>query len=134
MKPSSTILIFIDEETTPICEVEAPFNFELNTEKLIDGMHQLKIVSRDLTGKEGIKKIPFEVRNGPAIIVEGISNDEIVDGILPITINAYSKGNQQKFVIHGSESPLGIPSWVFVIIIAFISWALYYLVMFSSYN
>lgn len=130
MKSSSAIFIFLDEETTPICEVEAPFTFELDTRKLVDGAHNLRIVSRDPTGKEGIRKIPFEVRNGPAIIVEGIGDNEIVDGILPIMVNAYSKGDQKTFLIHGSESPLGIPSWVFVIILGFVAWALYYLFQF----
>ena len=68
-------------------------------------------------GKEGIRKIPFTVRNGPAIAIEGIADNAVVDGVLPLMINAYSKGDQKKFLIEGSETPHSIPAWLWVIII-----------------
>ena len=102
-------------------------NFELDTRKLVDGRHILKIVSKDPSGKEGIRLIPVEVRNGPAIDVEGIQENEVVDGVLPIMINAYGKGDQKMFLIEGSETPKSIPSWVWILIIGFAGWALFYL-------
>lgn len=101
----SRITIFVDDDAQPIAELAAPVQFELDTRKLIDGEHVLKIVSKSPTGREGIKKIKFIVRNGPAISVEGLSDNDNVDGVLPIMINAYDKGNQKKFVIDGSETP-----------------------------
>jgi hypothetical protein len=128
MSDKSTIFIFIDENSMPIAKVLSPVSFELDTRKLTDGDHILKIVSKDPTGKEGIRKIPFVVRNGPAISVEGIKENAIVDGVLPLMINAYGKGDQKSFLIEGSETPQSIPWWVWTLIIGFAGWALYYLV------
>ena len=125
----STVFIYIDEETKPIGEYKVPINFELNTTKIVDGEHTLKIVSKNNLGKEGIRKIPFIVRNGPSIAIEGISDNDVVDGVLPIMINAYSKGDQKKFLIEGSETPHSIPAWLWIIIILFVGWAIYYFVV-----
>lgn len=132
MKDRSSILIFIDDEPKPIAEFVSPINFELDTRKLVDGNHTLKIVSKDTTGKEGLRVIPFEVRNGPAISIEGIKENAVVDGIVHMMVNAYSKGEQKKFLIQGSETPQSIPSWVWILIIGFFGWALYYLISYIS--
>ena len=132
MSDKSTIFIFIDEETKPIAEVQSPVSFELDTRKLTDGEHVLKIVSKDPTGKEGIRKVPFVVRNGPAISIEGIREHAVVDGVLPLMINAYGKGDQKSFLIEGSETPQSIPWWVWILIIGFAGWALYYLFRYFS--
>ena len=126
MEEKSTIYIFIDDEIKPIAELISPVNFELDTSKLVDGKHTLKIVSKDPTGKEGIRLIPFEVRNGPAIAIEGIKENAVVDGVIPIMINAYGKGDSKNFLIVGSETPQSIPFWIFILLIAFIAWAIYY--------
>ncbi|MEO8406654.1 MAG: cytochrome C, partial [Chitinophagaceae bacterium] len=106
--------------------------FDLDTGKLVDGSHTLKIISKDPTGKEGIRLIPFEVRNGPAISIEGIKENAIVDGILPIMINAYGKGDQKKFLIEGSETPQSIPAWVWILIIGIGGWVTYYLIAYLN--
>ena len=99
--------------------------FELDTRKLTDGEHTLKIVSKSPTGKEGIRKIIFIVRNGPAIAIEGLNDNSIVDGIVPLMINAYDKGNQKKFIIEGSQTPQSVPSWLWILAVAFLGWAAY---------
>jgi len=43
----------------------APINFELDTWKLVDDEHTLKIMRKDPPGNEGIKKNPNIVRNRP---------------------------------------------------------------------
>lgn len=129
MATQSKILIFIDDDQKPYGEYLAPINFELDTRKLIDGEHVLKIVSKDPLGKEGIRKIPFVVRNGPSVAVEGISENDVVDGIIPIMINAYGKGDQKVFLIEGSETPRSIPAWVWALVIGFAGWAIYYAVI-----
>jgi hypothetical protein len=126
MQNKSSVFIFLDEEQQPFGEFSVPINFELDTTKLVDGDHVLKIVSKDPNGKEGIRKIPFLVRNGPSIAVEGISENDIVDGVIPIMINAYGKGDQKQFLIEGSETPQSTPSWFWAIIIGFIGFAIYY--------
>ena len=51
----SKISIFIDDNKQPISDVFAPVQFELDTRKLTDGEHQLKLVSKSPTGREGIQ-------------------------------------------------------------------------------
>jgi len=128
MIDNSTIYLFIDDESQPIARLVSPVRFELDTTKLTDGRHTLKIVSKDPTGKEGIRLVPFEVRNGPAIAIEGLQDHAVVDGIIPVMINAYGKGDQKTFLIEGSETPQSIPSWVWILIIGFVGWVLYYLI------
>ena len=128
MIDKSTIFIFLDEEPKPIAEFISPVNFELDTRKMVDGKHILKIVSRDPTGKEGLRIVPFEVRNGPSIAIEGIKENAVVDGVLPLMVNAYGKGDQKTFLIEGSETPQSIPSWVWILMIGFAGWVLYYLI------
>jgi hypothetical protein len=132
MSDKSTIFIFIDDEIIPVAEVVSPVSFELDTRKLTDGDHILKIVSKDPTGKEGLRVIPFVVRNGPAIAVEGIKEHAVVDGVLPLMINAYGKGDQTSFLITGSETPQSIPAWVWILIISFVGWALFYIVSYIT--
>jgi len=132
MEDKSTIIIFIDDEPKPIASFISPVHFELDTRKLVDGNHTLKIISKDPTGKEGIRLIPFQVRNGPAIAIEGIKENAVVDGVLPLMINAYGKGDQTKFLIEGSETPQSIPSWVWILIIGIGGWAIYYLITYFT--
>lgn len=127
MEAKSTVILFIDDETKPIGEYEAPIKFELDSRKLTDGEHTLKIVSKDPTGKEGIKIVPFTIRNGPAITLEGLNDRDVIDGVLPIMINAYGKGNQKQFLIDGSETPKTIPSWIWAGLIIFFGWAVFYI-------
>jgi hypothetical protein len=124
----SQVTLFIDDDPKPVAALQVPVQFELDTRKLTDGEHTLKIVSRSPGGREGIRKIPFVVRNGPAISVEGIGENEVVDGVLPLMINAYDKGNQKNFMIVGSETPQSIPSWLWILLIVFGGWAVYYLI------
>jgi len=124
----SKITLFVDDDVQPIAELLAPVQFELDTRKLTDGEHMLKLVSKSTTGREGIRKIKFIVRNGPAIAVEGLSENKVVDGVIPLMINAYDKGNQKKFIIEGSETPQSIPSWLWILLVAFLGWASYYMI------
>jgi hypothetical protein len=134
MKNRSSVFIFLDEQTQPLGEFTVPINFELDTKKLVDGAHTLKIVSKDPTGKEGIRNIPFLVRNGPSIAVEGIAENDIVDGVIPIMINAYGKGDQTQFLIDGSETPQSTPAWFWAIIISFVAFAIYYFIVELNLN
>lgn len=133
MEATSKVFIFLDDEQKPIAELTTPVHLEIDTRKLVDGKHTLKIVSRDPGGKEGIRTIPFEVRNGPAIAIEGIKENAIVDGVVPLMINAYGKGDQKSFLISGSETPQSIPFWVWITIIVFVAWAMYYTVRYITY-
>ena len=61
MQDQSSVLIYIDEESKPIGAYKTPINFELDTTKLVDGEHTLKIVSKSNLGKEGIRKTPHSI-------------------------------------------------------------------------
>lgn len=128
----SEILLFVDNEPAPIARLKAPVHFELDTRKLIDGKHTLKVISKDSTGKEGLRVIPFEVRNGPDISVEGIAENAVIDGIVPIMVNAYSKGDTEKFYIIGSETPQSVPTWIWILLILFFGWGMYYLISYLN--
>lgn len=132
METKTRIRLFLDDAAEPIGEYSAPVSFELDTRQLSDGAHVLKIVSTDATGHEGLRLLPFTVRNGPAIDVEGVRDHQTVDGVLPLLINAYGKGDQKQFRLYGSETPRGIPAWVIVLIIGFVGWAAHYLITYAS--
>jgi hypothetical protein len=132
MRDQSNILIFIDDEPIPIANFKSPVSFELDTRRLVDGEHMLKIVSKGPDGKEGIRKIPFQVKNGPAILIEGIKENAVVDGVLPVMINAYSKGDQTKFLITGSETPQSIPFWLWILVIGTFVWIAYYFIAYFN--
>jgi len=125
-KDKSKVFLFIDDDLNPIAELDTPIVFDLDTKKLPDGEHVLKIVSQSPTGKEGIRKINFTVANGPSIKIEGLKDKDVVDGTLSLMINAYDKGNQKSFIINGSETPQTIPFWIWIIVILFVGWAVYY--------
>ena len=128
MSDKSKVILYLDDETVPIGEFNAPVQFELDTLKITDGRHELRIISKAPDGREGIRKVPFTVRNGPAIVIEGVKPEDVVDGVLPLMINAYSKGDQKKFLIEGSETPRSIPSWMWALIILFAGWSAYYFI------
>lgn len=132
MEDKSTVVIFLDDDQKPVGEFVSPVNFELDTRKLVDGKHLLRVISKDPTGKEGIRLIPFEVKNGPAIAIEGIRENAVVDGVVPLMINAYGKGDQKKFLITGSETPQSIPAFLWILVIGFLGWSLYYLITYAS--
>ena len=120
-KDKSSVFLFLDDEVTPLAELETPIVFDFDTTKLTDGDHVLKIISKSTQGREGIRKIHFTVKNGPSVSVEGLKDKDIVDGVLPLMINAYDKGNQKSFMIEGSETPQTIPVWIWIIIILFVA-------------
>lgn len=128
MHDQCTVKIFLDNETHPLGEFKAPVSFDLDTSKLTDGKHILRIISLSNNGHEGIRSIPFEVRNGPAIDIEGIHENAVVDGILPLMVHAYSKGDQKKFLIEGSETPRSIPAWLWVVIVLLLGWGMYFFI------
>ncbi len=128
MSNQSKVRIFLNDDPRPLGDFNTPINFELDTRRLVDGEHVLKIISKDPHGKEGIRKIQFTVRNGPAVAVEGLRENEVVDGVIPLMVNAYGKGDQRTFLIEGSETPRSVPAWLWAIIIGFVGWAIYYTV------
>lgn len=130
MNDSRKVRVFLDENPVPFAEFSPPVKFVLDTTKIPDGKHQLKIVAMSSSGLEGIKTVPFEVRNGPSISVVGLQDGDVVTDQIPVTINSYGSERNDFFLIRGSETPKGIPSWVWAIVISFIGFALFYFTMY----
>ncbi len=124
------IKVFLDDEVQPFGEFSPPVKFVLDTTKIPDGKHSLKIVAKSTGMVEGIKVIPFEVRNGPEISVIGLRENEIVDTQTPIIINAYGSETRDKFIIKGSENPRAIPSWIWALVIIIFAYGIFYLIMY----
>ncbi len=131
-KDKSKVFLFLDDDEVPLAELETPIVFDFDTSKLPDGEHTLKIVSQSPTGRQGVRKINFVVKNGPSISIEGLKENDIVDGVLPLMINAYDKGNQKSFIIEGSETPQTIPAWVWIMIMVIVAWGAYYLITYFN--
>lgn len=134
MEDPRIIKIFLDEDPVPFAEFRPPVKFIFDTTKIPDGKHKLRIVAKSTDGKEGVKTIPFEVRNGPAIAVVGLKEDEVINEQIPITINAYGSERQDVFVVTGSETPQAIPAWVWALLITFVAFALFYLIMYWDHS
>lgn len=125
-----SIKVYLDNDLKPFGEFESPVKFLFDTTKIPDGKHELKIVASSTSGTEGVKFIPFEVRNGPTITVLGLGENEIVDDQIPITINAYGNERSDIFVIEGSETPKAIPFWIWAMVIIFFGFLIFYFVMY----
>jgi len=132
MEDNRIIKVFLDDETRPFAEFQPPVKFVLDTTKIPDGKHLLKIIAKSSSGVEGVKTIPFEVQNGPKISVIGLSENEKVDTQISITINAYGSETNDEFIIRGSETPKAIPAWVWALLIMFFAFALFYVIMYWS--
>nr|WP_287938901.1 cytochrome C [Algoriphagus sp.] len=130
MNDNRKIRVFLDEDPVPFAEFSPPVKFVLDTTKIPDGKHQLRIVAQSTTGKEGVKTVPFEVRNGPSISVVGLQEGDVVTDQVPVTINSYGSERNDFFLIRGSETPKGIPAWVWATLISFVGFALFYFIMY----
>ncbi len=132
MEDKRFVKVFLDGNPTPFAEFTPPVRFVFDTTKIPDGKHELKVVARSTNGSEGVRTIPFEVRNGPAISIVGLKENEVVNDLIPVTINAYGSERNDVFVVTGSETPKAIPAWVWAMIVAFVGFAVFYLIMYWS--
>lgn len=128
MENKRKVTVFLDNEKIPFGEFEPPAKLILDTTKIPDGKHQLKIKAISSSGIEGVRVIPFEVRNGPEIAVVGLKDNEVIESNTVITINAYGSEIAESFIIRGSETPKAVPSWVWACIIAFLGFAIFYFI------
>ncbi|MDN6280308.1 MAG: cytochrome C, partial [Psychroflexus sp.] len=130
MEDNRIIRVFIDDEPHPFAEFAPPVKFVLDTTKIPDGKHKLKIIAKSSSHVEGIKIIPFEVKNGPEISVIGLRENEVIDTQTSIIINAYGSETNDKFIIKGSENPKAIPSWIWALLIIIFAFGLFYFIMY----
>src|SRR5690606_27293558 len=130
MEDNRIIKVFLDDEPKAFAEFTPPVKFILDTTKISDGRHILHIVDISSNNVKCTWSILIEVRNGPSIRVVGLKENEVINEQIPITINSYGSERNDVFVITGSETPKAIPTWVWALLIAFLGFALFYLVMY----
>jgi len=120
------IEVYLDDNPEPLITLAPPERFELDTTHMEDGSHVLRIIAVDQYGHRGVRKIPFEVRNGPGIAVDGLREDDVVEGKIGILVNAYGGAYEEKWEPRRAETPSPAPTWAWVAFIVVVAWALYY--------
>jgi mono/diheme cytochrome c family protein len=123
MEPE-TIRVFLDDDANPIAVHRPPARVVLDTTKLPDGEHVLRIQATDAAGNLGVRNVPFTVSNGPGITVTGLRQGSRVSGQLEIDINAF--GSAEPFDPERAESWGPIPVWVWVFCVVVVVWAAWY--------
>src|SRR5262245_45012031 len=120
------IEIFIDDESVPRQTLEPPATLELDTEGLADGPHRLRVRAIEDSGTVGVEEIPFTVRNGPGIAVVGLSDGDMVQGRIPLVINAFASRPGDPFEPTRAETPAPIPTWAWVLFLLVVAWGMWY--------
>ena len=87
--------VFLDGANEPYAVHRPPARFGLDTSRLDDGQHSLRIVAHDGSGRRGVRVVHFTVRNGPGIVVDGVREGDVVEGQLSLLINAYGAGYEE---------------------------------------
>jgi len=118
--------VFLDNDTEPLATFRPPGTFELDTSKMEDGPHKLRIHAIDRSGVPGVRILNFTARNGPGISVAGIRPGDVVEGKVPVLINAYAGGHEDNFEPRRAETPMPVPTWAWVLFLGIVSWAMWY--------
>lgn len=122
----SRVEVYLDGNDDPIGIYQPPARFRLDTEDLEDGPHELRIVATDRSGHRGVRTIPFEVRNGPGIAVDGLKRGDVVEGALDLLVNAYGGAYEENWEPARAETPAPIPTWAWVLFLGAVAWAMFY--------
>lgn len=125
---SDPIVVYLDDSTEPLLTESSPAELKIDTRQLEDGEHSLRVEARDRRGRKGIRHIPFVVRNGPAIHVQGLQEGEVVEGPLSLTLHAFGGGDEENWEPAQAEIPAPVPTWAWVVVIAVVAWSMYYAV------
>jgi len=121
----SRIEVYLDDSPEPVSVYRPPARFDLDTSDLADGPHELRIVATDVSGHRGIRRIPFEVRNGPGIAVSGLRSGDVVEGRVSLLVNAYGGAYEENWEPARAETPAPIPTWTWVLLLFVVAWAIF---------
>lgn len=122
------IEVYLDDNPEPHVTFVPPERFELDVTLLEDGPHVLRIVAYDSSGRRGVRRIPFEVRNGPGIIVDGLREHDVIEGKIDILVNAYGGAYEENWEPTRAETPSPVPTWAWTVFIVVVAWAVFYAV------
>ncbi len=120
------MLVYLDDATEPLLNHRPPVRFELDTSQLEDGDHRLRVEAYDSMGRKGVRTIPFSVRNGPGIAVNGVRDNDVLEGRIPILINAYAGTGETRWEPARAETPAPVPTWAWVLFIAIVAFGAFY--------
>jgi mono/diheme cytochrome c family protein len=120
------IEVFIDDESVPRQTLVPPATLELDTEGLADGPHRLRVRAIEDPGTVGVEEIPFTVRNGPGIVVVGLSDGDTVRGRIPLIVNAFASRPGDVFEPVRAETPAPIPTWAWVLFLVIAAWGMWF--------
>src|SRR5690554_2409977 len=122
---TNRIDVFLDG-AEPIASYSPPLRFELDTTRLPDGPHTLRVEAYDSFGTKGVKVVPFTVRNGPGIVVSGLREDDVLEGTVPVLVNSFGGAVESKWEPSRAETPSPAPTWAWVLVILLVAYGLYY--------
>lgn len=118
--------VYLDGGTEPIVSYRPPVSFELDSTKLEDGQHVLRVEAFDSSGNKGIRTIPFAVRNGPGIAVHGITPGDVLDGKVEVLVNSYGGVGERAWEPSRAETPAPIPTWTWVLVLFIAAFGVFY--------
>ena len=101
-------------------------SFELHTSRMEDGPHVLRIEAYDGQGMKGTRTIDFSVRNGPGIAVAGIQEHDVLDGTIPVIVNAYGGTSVVDWEPSQAETPAPSPTWAWVLLLLVVAFGVFY--------
>jgi mono/diheme cytochrome c family protein len=125
-RPRDRIDIFLDGAPEPLLSTTPPLSFELDTSLMEDGPHTMRIEAYDDLGVRGTRTIDFSVRNGPGIAVAGIRQHDVLDGKIPVIVNAYGGTTAVDWEPSQAETPAPAPTWAWVLLIVVVAFGIFY--------
>lgn len=118
------VRVYLDNDPQPIVDQALPAEITLDTRSISDGPHRLVIRAQGQNGHEGVEEVPFQVHNGPGIVVSGLSPHATRSGEVKLTIDAFSADD--PFDPRRAEARSSIPVWVWVLCLFVVAWAVWY--------
>ena len=125
-RPRDRIDIFLDGAAEPLLSMTPPLSFELDTSLMEDGPHTMRIEAYDDLGVRGTRTLDFSVRNGPGIAVAGIRQHDVLDGKIPVIVNAYGGTTAVDWEPSQAETPAPAPTWAWVLLIVVVAFGIFY--------
>jgi len=119
-----SISVFLDDGAEPISVHRPPARVSIDTTKLHDCEHVLRIEAVDAIGNAGLRRMTFTVANGPGITVTGLRHGARIRGAIDIEVNAF--GATEPFDPERAESWGPIPVWTWVLFAVIVAWAAWY--------
>lgn len=120
------VSVYIDDEVEPVARYKPPGRVQLDTREMRDGAHKMRVEAMCANGTVGVREIDFRVRNGPAIEVHGLKDNEVVDGDMSVMIHAFSGSGNDDWEPSRAEAPTPVPTWVWVLFILIFAAAMFY--------